>query len=325
MKGINSSLSQIADVLEKGKRVLILPHIHPDGDTIGSSIALSLALKKNKKEVFILAEDEIPQNLDFLPLENIHWKIPSGFQPDIVIAVDASDVKRLGKRADFIHAEIATVNLDHHVTNDYFAQYNYVDFQAAATGEVIYALLPFLKVSLDDKIATSIYTAISTDTGSFKYDNTTAKTHQIVSELLRYSIDLSSITTALYQNKPFSQIKLLGEALNTLELYYSGKLAVIGITREMLENAKADISVVDGLIEFARDIKGVEVAVLLKNLSENEIKVGLRSKYDIDVSKIALLFGGGGHKKASGCTIFSTIENAKKQIIDVLKDNLEFR
>ncbi len=317
-----TSLSNVSNLLNRGSCILILPHIHPDGDTIGSSLALFLALNRIGKEAFVLVEDELPSNLNFLPLEKILRKLPANLHPDVVVAVDASDLERLGKRVDYIKGAETTINLDHHITNVRFADYNYIDAHAAATGEIIYDLLESMGIAMDKEIATCIYCALSTDTGSFKYDNTTTRTHQIAASLLEYSLNLNEITVALYQDKSYGKIKLLREALNTLELYYSGKLSILSVTKHMLEKSKADLTDVDGLIEFARDIKNVEVAVLLKELSHNEIKVGLRAKYDVDVSKVAAEFGGGGHRKASGCTIYDNITEARTQIIDALK-NLE--
>ncbi|AOT68233.1 DHH family phosphoesterase [Geosporobacter ferrireducens] len=312
-------LNSVATLLNRGKSILILPHIHPDGDTIGSSLALLLALRRIGKEAFVLVEDEIPSNLNFLPLEDIHSKLPVGICPDVVVSIDASDLDRLGSRADYLKNAAVTINLDHHITNLRFAQYNYIDVQAAATGEIVFELIKAMQIDMDKEMATCIYCALSTDTGSFKYDNTTARTHQIASGLLEHALDLNEITVALYQNKAYGKIKLLGEALNSLQLHYDGKLSILSVTKCMLEKSKADHTDADGLIEFARDIEGVAVAVLLKELSHNEIKVGFRAKYDVDVAKVAAKFGGGGHKKASGCTIYSNIAEARIQIMDAFK------
>ena len=314
-----TTLTNIADVLNGGKCILILPHIHPDGDTIGSSLALLLALKKIGKKATILVEDEVPSSLNFLPLEYIYHELPQDVCPDVIVAVDASDLDRLGTRADYLKHAARTINIDHHITNVQFAEYNHIDVKAAATGEIIYELLQKMNIAIDKEIAICIYCALSTDTGSFKYDNTTAKTHRVTADLLEYGLDLNEITVTLYQNKPYEKLKLLGEVLNTLELHYAGKLSILSVTQDMIEKVKADPTDADGLVEYARDIEGVEVAVLLKELSPAEIKVGLRSKYKVDVSKVAADFGGGGHRKASGCTLQGSIQEAGKQIIKAFK------
>jgi phosphoesterase RecJ-like protein len=314
--------NQFTEAIKKGERILILPHILPDGDTIGSALALFLALKKIGKEAWILLKDDVPYNLRYLPVRHIDREINLVTKPDIVISIDCSDLSRLDIRSQYIQDAELSINVDHHITNTLFADLNIIDDQASATGEIIYSLIQAMGVALDLEIATCLYTAISTDTGSFKYSNTTARTHQIAADLLQSGICLNEITTELYQNKPSYQIKLLSTVLNTLEFHYQGQLAILHVTDNMLRNTGASTADTDGLIEYARDIKGVEIAILLKELKPGEIKVGLRSKYHMDVSKIAGEFGGGGHTKASGCTIHGHIEDAKNKLIDLLKDRL---
>ena len=186
--------------------------------------------------------------------------------------------------------------------------------------EVIYSIIKSLKVSLTKEIATALYVAISTDTGSFKYDNTTPETHLIASELLLCGVNLNQATTELYQRKPIYKMKLMAEALNTLEFHYNGKLGLLTVTNKMLQKVGANSTDADGLIEIVRDLDGVEVGILLKEINEEEVKIGFRAKYDVDVSEVAKQFGGGGHTKASGCTIFDKIQNAKESIISVMSD-----
>ncbi|HHY90558.1 MAG TPA: bifunctional oligoribonuclease/PAP phosphatase NrnA, partial [Clostridiales bacterium] len=252
----------------------------------------------------------------------VHTHVNKEFIADLIITVDCSDITRLGNRAHYLEQSKKVVNIDHHITNTYFAQHNLVVSDAAATGEIVYLLLQEMDVSITKDTATCLYVALSTDTGSFRYDNTTAGTHRIAAELLEYGIDLNFITTELYQNKPLSKVKLLKEALNSLEIYYSGQVAILSITNQMLKETGAAEDT-DGLIEFARDIVGVKVGILIKELGHSEIKVGFRSKDNrIDVSEIAAQFGGGGHRKASGCTIHDTLQNAKEQVVAILKNYL---
>ncbi len=310
------------EVIEKGEHILILPHILPDGDTIGSSLALFLALKKMGKTPYILLPDEIPYNLRFLPVRYIIKEISKALTPDIVISIDCSDLDRLGIRSQYIRNEGLSINIDHHITNTLFADLNIVEDAASATGEIVYALIKEMDVEMDAEMATCLYTAISTDTGSFKYSNTTPKTHEIAADLLGKGIVLNDITTEVYQNKPPYQVKLLSAVLSTLEFHYDGHVAILLVTENILGDSGASPADTDGLIEYARDIKGVEVGILLKELKPGEIKVGLRSKYQVDVSKVAGAFGGGGHSKASGCTIYGSIEDAKHMLISVLKDKI---
>ncbi|SHJ67319.1 phosphoesterase RecJ domain-containing protein [Caminicella sporogenes DSM 14501] len=313
------------ELFEGRKNIIILPHILPDGDTIGSSIALFYALKKLEKRVYIILNDKLPSNLKFL---NANSKIITtedfeklSIKPDLIITVDSSDTDRLGDRAYLLDLCSEVLNIDHHSTNTNYGKYNLVNSKAAACGEIIYELLKKLKIYIDKNIATALYVALSTDTGSFKYSNTTPLTLRIAADLIEKGIDFSFINTELYQNKPINKIKLLSDVLNSLELHFDGKLAVIYVTNDMLKKNKIDISDTDGIIEYARDIEGVNIAVLLKEFSDNTIKVSLRSKYDFDVSIIAKKFGGGGHKKAAGCTIYDTIDNAKNILLNTFREN----
>jgi len=315
------SPNNIASILLAAKNIVILPHIMADGDTLGSSVALYLALKEIGKKPCILMDEEIPSNLGFfIPKHYVQQYLEDDFKPDLVVAIDCSDLERVGMRKEYLVNTLNTLNIDHHKTNSLFAKCNFVDHEAAATGEVIYSIIKSLKISLTKEIATALYVAISTDTGSFKYDNTTFETHLIASELLLCGVNLNQATTELYQRKPIYKMKLMAEALNTLEFHYNGKLGLLTVTNKMLQKVGANSTDADGLIEIVRDLDGVEVGILLKEINEEEVKIGFRAKYDVDVSEIAKKFGGGGHTKASGCTIFDKIQNAKESIISVMSD-----
>lgn len=322
MKKKTTNIREVVEVIDKADNILILPHILPDGDTIGSSIALYLALKKIGKHPFILLNEELPYNIQFLPCEHVFNEVDESLSFDLVISTDCSDLDRLGDRNEYVYRAKNSLNIDHHITNTYFADINIVDPKAAATGEIVYFLIKALGVSITKDMATCLYAALSTDTGSFKYDNTSAQTHRIVAELLEKDVDLNFVTTQIYQNKPLHRVKLLSEVLNTLEFYFNNKLAVLYITEEMMDKVGVKAEDTDGIIEFARDISGVEVGVLLKEMGKNKIKVGFRAKSDVDVSEIASAFHGGGHKKASGCTIHDNMENAKRLVVERMENYL---
>lgn len=317
-------MNSIINILRGSKKIIILPHILPDGDTLGSSLALKKALETLGSDVFILLDDDIPSNLKFIVDDNSIMSTKSflnlDFSPDLIITIDTSDTERLGDRIKLLDLNEEILNIDHHKTNKNYGKYNLVDDNASSCGEIIYEIINELNVDLDRDISTCLYVSLSTDTGSFKYSNTTPKTLRIAADLLEQDIDITYIVASLYQNKPRSKMKLLSDALNTLEIIYDGKLAIIHVTHKMFEENNISPSNSDGIIEYARDIEGVEVAVFLKELSTNEIKVGFRSKYDFDVSSVAIDFNGGGHKKASGCTIFDTMENAKQKIKEKFKN-----
>lgn len=316
-------LKEVLSVINHDHNICITSHINPDGDSVGSVLALGLALKSiGFDNITMLIPDEIPKNLLFLPGVDLIQREITSSKIDVLIALDCGDLERIGineaslKSIDFI------INIDHHITNNNFGHINIINPDSSSTGEIIYEILEFMNVKINKDIATSLYVAISSDTGSFKYDSTTPVTHVIASKLLKLGIDINIININLYQSRSIDKTNLLIESLNTLELLKDGKLASVIVTREMIRSCNATINDADIIIDFIRDIEGVEVACILKEIEENVVKVGLRSKKYVDVSIIAKKFNGGGHTKASGCTLYSSIEEGKMLIISEIEKAL---
>lgn len=320
---MKSTLEQIANKLKEADTILLYPHVIMDGDTLGSSIALCIALRKIGKKAHILIEDEIPSYLLFMEKEYCTFDQHILDAPDISISVDCSDIERFVMRKDKFLAGKCSICLDHHRTNNYFADMNYIDEYAGATGEIIYNLIKTMGVELDVEMAEAIYTAITTDTGNFQYTNTTKTTHLITADLFDIGIDLEKISVEVYQNIRHEKLKILNEVINTIEMLYNGKADIACVTREMLEKTGALMEETEGIIETLRNISGVEISAFLKETKPGEIKVGLRSKTYGDVSSIAQSFGGGGHKKAAGCTLYTSLEEAKKLISAAILAHLE--
>jgi phosphoesterase RecJ-like protein len=324
MKKNNCELKQIAQALLCAETILLFPHIHLDGDCLGSTVALCRVLRKLKKQVYILIEDEIPANLAFLQGDFCTNKLDIMKEVDICLAVDCSDLTRIEKRKDIFYSGKNTFNIDHHVTNEYFADFNYVDISAAATGEIIYQLIIYMKADIDPLIAEALYTAIVTDTGNFQYSNTTKRTHLIAAALFDSGMDHNKIIITIYQNVNPKKIKLTALALSTMEFICGGKGVIAYIDSKMFQQTNSSIYETDGVVEQLRNISGVEIATLLKEENKDLIKVGMRSKAKANVAEIVRAFGGGGHNKAAGCTIEgSTLEIAKKQIIEAMKAHLK--
>ncbi len=317
---------EILSLFKAKKNIVLLPHIIPDGDTLGSSLALKAGLEKMHHKVFIVLDDEIPNNLNFLIKNKCVYTSEQFCSlkiiPDLIITIDCSDIDRLEDRRQIINDCENILNIDHHKTNSFYGKFNLIDKNSAATGEIIYTLLKELNVMIDKDMATSLYVALSTDTGSFKYSNTTSRTLRIAAELLDKKIDIELINLELYQNKPMNKVNLLKETLNTLETFINNRVSIMCITQKSLEKSNLTYKDTDGIVEFGRDIEGIEIAILIKEISSAKVKVGLRSKGNIDVSKIAKIFGGGGHKNASGCTIDDNIENAKKLLLKAVEEEL---
>lgn len=313
----NSTEIELAHkLIKESKNIYISSHVQPDGDNIGSILALALALKKIRDNVYILKSDEIPSDYLFLPeIDMIKEYEEISGNIDLFIALDCGDIERLGKNKELALSAKNILNIDHHKSNTNFGDINIVSPYASATAEMIFTLIKELGIEIDKDIATCIYTGISTDTGSFIYSNTSSKTHEVVADLLKVGIDKEDININLYQNKSLQKTKLFVNSLNNLETYLENKIAIVKVTQSMLLENQAKMEDTEGIVSFIRDIENVEVACLLKEYALNEIKVSIRSKRYIDVSCICDKFNGGGHIRAAGCTIHESIDKAKELIL----------
>lgn len=312
---INDELKKFKRKLNEVEHICLVSHIHPDGDSVGSLLSLGLVLESINKKVTMLKTDDIPDKFKFLPGIDKLKSYEENKEFDLLIVLDCSDLDRLGTFKYITDKAKYIVNIDHHVSNTNYGDINIVNHKASATGELVFHILNYLNLYIDKEVATCLYVAIATDTGSFRYDNTHAETHFIVSKLFEKQIDLKKITFEVFQNKTLASTKLFIEALNTLDLYYDNKLAIVHVTQQMLKKNNAEFNDIDGIVEYIRDIETVEVACILKELDKSEIKVGLRSKRYVNVAEIAQKFQGGGHIRASGCTIYDNINKTKEVLI----------
>lgn len=316
---LDKEIEQGIDLILKSKNIYIASHVQPDGDNLGSCLALGLALKKIKKNVFILKVDEIPSDFLFLPGIDMIEDFNNKDEVDLFIALDCGDEGRLGKNKNLINLANNIVNIDHHISNTNFGNVNIVDDKASATCELVYELINRMNIEIDKDIATSIYTGISTDTGSFMYDSTSSRTHEIAAELIKLDIDKNNININLYQNRSLNRTNLFINVLGTLDMYCDNQLAIVEVTNKMLEGTNTIMDDTEGIISFVRDIDTVEVALILKEKTPNQIKASIRSKRFVDVSEISLKFNGGGHKRAAGCTINEPIEIARDLLLNEIK------
>ena len=309
----NCSLAETGELLKAAKKLVIVSHVSPDGDTLGSSLALMHALCMLGKEVIMNVDDDISTVYSFLPgiAEYRRFAPEESVDADLLVIVDASSADRAGNALDVVKSP-AVLNIDHHKTNTRFADYLYLDSDAAATAEIIYSLLLEMGIKLTRDIATCIYEGIYTDTGSFKYSNTTSNTLKTAADLLNYGVNPSLISDNM-ELKSRSQVEMLRKVLETLTFLKDGKIAYIEIPPELYDhNVETDT-----FISYPRYVEGVEIALLFKQVEANLTRVSFRSK-EIDVAKIALSFGGGGHKKAAGCSIYAPLKEAEKVVRDVV-------
>ena len=309
--------NQIKEYIDKNNEFLILPHKNPDGDTIGSAIALATVLTNMNKKGYIVLNDDIPLNLCFLKgivytqeeFEELNLNI------NVVFTLDSSDISRFETRKKLLENKIV-INIDHHITNTMYGDINYVR-EASSVGEVLYDIFDELNYEVDSTIADALYVAISTDTGSFKYDNTSSNTLLIASKL-REKVNFEKINTELYQNISYEDVLLSNKVLETLKIY-NNNIGIIYLTNEMIDDMNLENTNTEGLVEKVRNISIVEVAIFIKEVNENLFKASLRSKYDFDVAKLALKYSGGGHKKAAGCSIDGKLDEVINLFINETK------
>jgi len=315
-------VSDLEDIIAELKRchsILISVHISPDGDALGSQLALMFALKKLNKTVTVHNLDPVPEIYRFLPFaETIKTGRPVTGRYDAYVVLD-SDPPRTGLFDDAYPAD-TLINLDHHVTNRSAWRHTWLDTAATATGEMVYKLIQRLGVPIDRDIALCLYTAIFTDTGSFRYSNTTPESMRISATLLEAGADPWIVTENVYESFAFRRLKLLGSVLSGIERSKDGKIAWVVVTNELYDQTGTKAEDTDNFVNFVRSIKGVEAAVLFRQTGPAQYKVSLRSKGRVDLSELARLFGGGGHKNAAGCVVNGVIEEVKMRVISELEN-----
>ena len=317
----------IIKAIKSSKNILITTHINPDGDAVGALLGLYLALSRAGFRVLPVIDDDFPNLYKFLNgWENI--KKPSDSEIleekekiDLVIALDCGDKERFGAAAEYMEGK-TVINIDHHISNTAFGTLNMVDSNAAAAGEMVYQIIKIMGLPLDKDISEALYTALVTDTGQFRYSNTTSVTHQIAGDLINSGVETPYMYEQIYQNISKSRMLLSGRALNTLKLSCQDRVASMRITLKDMDETGADGSDTEGVINFGRDINSVEVAVLFKENETGKIKVSFRSKRIIDVAELSKEYGGGGHSRASGCTIYKTIDEAEKDVLSKIEKAL---
>ena len=317
------TISDIINIIKDSSEIGISFHSNPDGDALGSSLALLIGLRELNKKAYIISKDLVPDIYTFLPFANEVNNCTSDIlqSTDCVIALDCGNIDRLSANIGLENKQYTIINIDHHISNDYYGDYNYVDTTAAAVGEIIFQLLSPLGIALTKDIATCLYTSILTDTGSFKHSNTTLNTHNIAGNLINTGIDFSEIYRKVYENKRLERVRLYGKVIDNIELLHDGSICIMYITQKMIDSINGDMSDTSDIISIGTSIDSVEVAVLIKE-TESGTKVSLRSKNKVDVRKIAETFSGGGHVRASGLALSLGAKEAKDVIVEAIEKEL---
>ncbi len=317
------NLDRAVQFIQSHQSFYLAAHQSPDGDALGSCLALREALLSLGKDAVVVCPDAAPKNLSFL--EGIDTVIGAdGLEPpkEAVIFIDCADHKRTGKLQATLESAPYQFCIDHHGTNPRTSKDGDWVEEVGATGELILRLLEALGVSLTHGMAVALYTAISTDTGNFSYSNTSADVFLSAAKLMEFDIDLPELNRVLFRTMRLSKAKLLAYALQSMELSENGRLNVVALPKSVLDGFGADKEDLEGIIDYLRDIDTVEAACVLKE-SDDAIRVSMRSKRLCDVAAVAQKFGGGGHQRAAGCTLHTTLSEATRLLTEALKDALQ--
>lgn len=309
---------EILQILRKAKRVLITTHVFPDGDALGSQLALGFALEAGGKEVYFYSEEPVTYILDFLPgSDRLITELPGDDQTfDCAVSLDCGDMRRLGAGAEQLLRHKPFIAIDHHVGHQPFADVSWVDEHRSSTGEMIYDLLRKLDCEISYETAYCLYTAILTDTGSFKYESTTAHTLRVAADLLDYGVKPAEICGHIFDNYTKNRLQLLQSVLGSLSLYAEDSIAFISVTQELLTHTGTIPADTELFINFPRSLRTVKVAVLLKETADKLVGASMRAKGEVDVAEVARSFGGGGHCNAAGFKVADTsLPDLKEQLL----------
>ena len=311
------TLDKIKEEIEKAEKIVILTHENPDGDAIGSGLALYRALEKlGKKPDFIVPESS--RVFNFLPSADKMKKEGESEPYDLAIAVDAATIKMLNGWANYFETAKVKVVIDHHGTNTMYGDLNYVNPDAPAAAQILIQVIEFLGVEIDREIGTCILTGIITDTGGFQYQSTTPETFEFAAELLKRGVNVSDIYKRVMETKSRASFELRKRAIDRLEFFEDGKIAFTYITQKDMDETNAEPGDHEGIVNEGRAIEGVEVSIFLRE-TDKGYKASLRSNSYVNVSDVCLMFGGGGHIHAAGCNMSANLEQAKEKIISQVK------
>ncbi len=324
MKLAPKIVRRIIDSIRDARTFCVVGHIRPDGDCIGSQLGLALALKNEGKRVRCWNEDVVPQKLRFLDPERMFEKPHAGEKFDCVIATDCASFERLGRSGQHIGNRKLFINIDHHASNTRYADINWVAGQEPSCGELIYKLLRAANWSVTKPIADCLFTAVSTDTGSFQYASTRPATYHVGGELVKRGADLAKICDEVYQSYSLQRVRLLRHVYNSFKLTHDDRIAYFWLKQKDFARTGAERNDTEGLIEHIRDIEPVVVACAFEEMEPQLVRISLRSKNGkVNVNEIAAQFGGGGHKAAAGARIPGTPASVQRRVVAAIRKALD--
>jgi phosphoesterase RecJ-like protein len=325
MSSTLTPLSEIADALRPAQRIAIAAHVRPDGDAVGSVMGLALSLRAMGKTVYALLEDGVPLNLTFLPeVATILTPPYADFEIDVALALDTATHERVGQHTQVALARAPLlIDIDHHPTNPGYGHLNHIDGTQPAVGQIVFELLKAGGFPITDAVMQHLFTAISTDTGSFQYSSTNPRTHEIAAEMLRAGLDTSRLSQLIYHTYPARRLLLLRAMLNEMEFRAEGRIASWQFTQALMDEVQVQPGDTEGLIDTLRMIDTVVSAVIFEEMAEGKIRVSARSKDPrLDVSAVCGQFGGGGHRMASGTRMKGPIQAAAETFLTALENEV---
>lgn len=318
MKVNNKSVEEIANVLKNARRIAIFCHIRPDGDALGSALALCTALNNDGKEAYVLCEDEPPKKLRFLPhmdtvLKNLNKPLKTF---DTLVSVDCADLSRMGVLFSSWYARFSgvTVNIDHHISNTGYGKNNYV-FDCTATCEILPEVLDAAGFEITEDIATLMMAGLLTDSGNFSHKDVSSKTFNVAARLRGCGADVNYLNYNLFKHQPKNRAVLFAKVISKLRFFSADRIVIMTITCDDLKSVGAESSITEGMVDFPLSIEGVEFVASVMEVRERQYKISLRSNGKVDVNAIASQFGGGGHILASGCMIFADYEEVVERLV----------
>lgn len=308
-------LKNAAEMLRKADNILILTHANPDGDTLGSGFALLRALLKAGKKARLINNDEINKKFSYLS-QGIECP---DFKEEFIVSVDVAEKKLLGDSVAAEYGDRVDLAIDHHGISRLFAENTFCESESASCCELVYLVIKEMGVGIDPQIASCIYTGVSTDTGCFRYSNVTPRTHRLAAELIEAGADHSRINVRMFETKTMNNIMLERKCLDSLRSFADGKIALIAVTKAMLDECDTDKSALDAIKPITRQIEGVEIGITVKEEDGGKVGVSIRSSENYDAAKICANFGGGGHERAAGCQFSGkTVEEVSGIVVDYI-------
>lgn len=314
-------LRKIREAIRRHKTFLVTTHEHPDLDALGSELSLAMYLRALGKKVYIVNDESLPSRYGFLPgADRIgHYGANKGTSCEVVIVLDCGELRRIGRVRKLILQDSLVINIDHHITNDFFGACNLVDARASSTAEILYAFLRQVGHTLTRDLAFNLYVGIMTDTGSFRFENTSVYTHRAVSELMKFGFPVTDVYHTVYESIPPHDFRGFAGLVSQFSVLFGGRVVYLDLSQKTVSRFSENFDLREAIFRFLRSMKGVEVFMIFTEISPRETRVNFRAGPSVDVACLAQSFNGGGHPRASGCTIAGDIPYARGKVVHQLR------